>query len=115
MFEVERDGHGTRKITKLNLLNILQELIGTSLRTDVGITNDLWIETLERHGKWENIKFCFLQDIILSDQKCQEFMSDGLLDISNGLKMTSKGLILLDHILPYIFISLEKNLSIFLE
>lgn len=112
MFEVEKYGHGTRKTTTLDLVTILQELIGTSLRTNAGISNILWKDTFNRHCKNRNSKFSTLKDIILSDEKCTGFHLNGLIDLNNGLQMTPKGLMLLDHILPYICNSLENNLNV---
>ncbi len=111
MFEVENYGHGTRKTTTLSLLTILQELIGTALRTNVGISNSLWKETFTRHCGNENSKFFTFEDIILSDEKCKGFLSHGFMDLTNGLQMTPKGLMLLDYILPYICHSMENKLN----
>ena len=116
MIEVERFGHGTRKVEFLtNPETILSELLATSLRTRDGLTEEIWIRT------WSILGHCNLTDfrtppfaigqLIESDEKCRSFLSEQILVLDKGLKLSPKGLNLLDYVLPYLINSLDSNLK----
>ena len=116
MFEVEKFGHGTRKIEHLKSPStILSELFATSLRTRIGLTEEMW------NGAWSklfenNLSECqkppiSIIDIVKSDDKCRTFLSENIFVTDDGLKLSRKGLNLLDFCLPYLINSLENNLS----
>jgi hypothetical protein len=116
MFEVEKFGHGTRKIELLKSpAAILSELFATSLRTRIGLTEETWNRVwskLFEHNLTErqNPPFSII-DVVESDEKCRTFLSENILVMDSGLKLSRKGLSLLDYALPYLINSLEANLS----
>ena len=115
MREVEVVGHGTRKIEYLSPINVLSELFVTTLRTDVGLTRDIWCSKLEDISSHleggdgvESIRSLTLKNVIECDPKCQKFIRSGTLILNgdNTLSMSSDGLKYLDHVLPYLINSL---------
>lgn len=44
MREVEREGHGTRSLRELTSVEVAIELLGSSLRTREGLSNEIWSE-----------------------------------------------------------------------
>jgi coproporphyrinogen III oxidase-like Fe-S oxidoreductase len=114
MIEVERFGHGTRKIEFLkNSETILSELLATSLRTRIGLTEEIWIRTWSKLGRYNLSEFhappFTLRQLVESDEKCRSFLSDEILVLDKGLKLSPKGLNLLDYVLPYLINSLNSN------
>ena len=116
MREVEVVGHGTRKIDHLSPINVLSELFATTLRTDVGLTRDIWCTKLDdissqlKVGYGESIRALTLKNVIECDPKCQKFITNGTLIVidDNTMRMSSDGLKYLDHVLPYLL----NNLSV---
>ena len=110
MREVEVVGHGTRKIDHLSPINVLSELFATALRTDVGLTRDIWCRKLDdissqlKGSNAISIRALTLKNVIECDPKCQKFITNGTLIVNgdNTLKMSSDGLKYLDHVLPYL-------------
>ena len=119
MLEVEKLGHGTRKVERFQeKFEILSELLATSLRTRFGLSPDLWTEIwskMFRNKLSESPKPPFeLFNLIESDEKCRTFFSDCYFepDLEKlGLVLSPKGLVLLDYVLPYLVNSLERNLT----
>ena len=113
MFEVDKHGHATRKIEFLKSPEIiLSELLATSLRTRSGLKETIWNETWSKMFQnnltlFDNPPF-LLSHLIESDEKCRSFMSENILVLENGLKLSSKGLNLLDFVLPYLMNSMES-------
>jgi coproporphyrinogen III oxidase-like Fe-S oxidoreductase len=116
MYEVDKNGHATRKIEILkNSEIILSELLATSLRTRNGLTETIWNQTWSKMFRnnltvFENPPF-LLSHLIDSDRKCRSFVSENILVLGNGLKLSPKGLNLLDFVLPYLINSLELCLK----
>lgn len=120
MFEVEKFGHGTRKLERLTTpKQILAELLATSLRTRMGVSCATWRKV------WARMFRCKVVDseeppfpafsLIENDEKCRSFLSDEIFEINfltKDVKLTRKGLNLLDHVLPYMINSLEAHLQI---
>ncbi len=119
MIEVERYGHGTRKIEFLkNPESILSELLATSLRTRIGLTEEIWIRTWSKLGRCHLSEFrtppFTLRQLVENDDKSRSFLFEQTLVLDkNGLKLSPKGLNLLDYVLPYLINSLDSNLKIF--
>ena len=113
--EVEIGGHGTRKIDNQSPIDVLSELFATTLRTDVGLTGDIWCRKMEdicsqiNAGRAEKLRTLTVKDVIECDPKCQKFVSNGTLIVKddNNLKMSSNGLKYLDHVLPYLLNNLR--------
>ena len=119
MREVEVVSHATRKIDYLSNEDVLSELLATSLRTNVGLTEDLWLSKINEitfdsrnYNKDESINFA-LKYIVENDEKCQRFLQNGtvIVDGENNLRMSQNGLKYLDHVLPYLLSSLHKHMS----
>ena len=88
--QVDKIGHGNRKVSKLSLLDAQLEYISTSLRTRVGATEDQW----EIYSSNKTLKETF-EGVI------DQGPFGSCLTYENGsLKMTPKGLNVLDLILP---------------
>ena len=116
MTEVERFGHGTRKVEFLtNPETILSELLATSLRTRDGLTEEIWIRTWSMLGRYHLTEFrtppFAIRQLIENDEKCRSFLSEQILVLDKGLKLSPKGLNLLDYVLPYLINSLDSNLK----
>ena len=110
---MDKNGHATRKVELLkNPEAILSEFFATSLRTRNGITEAIWHKiwsNLFRNNLTLNPNPPFrLSHLVESDEKCQSFVSENILVLENGLKLSSKGLNLLDFVLPYLINSLES-------
>ena len=118
MREVEIVGHGTRKIDPLSPKDVLSELFATSLRTDIGLTEKIWLYKLceiSIHSKnfIQNIDKLTLKSIVECDEKCKKFLDNGTLILSgdNNLKMSQSGVKYLDHVTPYLLNCLDKRIE----
>ena len=116
MREVELVGHGTRKIDNLTSKDVLSELLATSLRTDNGLTETVWLKKLDyisSHLNYcvEKIRTLSLKSVIEDDEKCLKFVENGTLILNgdNSLRLSPDGLKYLDHVLPYLINRLRKR------
>ena len=122
MREVEVVGHGTRKIDYLSSEDVMSELLATSLRTEIGLTEKIWLQKLReicdsKEDMKDNATELTLRSIIETDHKCDRFLENEtlILDGENNLRLSKNGLKYLDHVLPYLISSLYKcmnNLSL---
>ncbi|KAM4662571.1 radical S-adenosyl methionine domain-containing protein 1, mitochondrial-like isoform 1-T3 [Discoglossus pictus] len=91
MREVTQYGHGTRKVTVLSDLDILQETLVLGLRTDDGVTHEHWqrlAPSMSMHyvfGSSEEINFLQQEGLLVLDER--------------GLRCSWKGLAVLDSLL----------------
>ncbi|XP_053391651.1 radical S-adenosyl methionine domain-containing protein 1, mitochondrial-like [Mercenaria mercenaria] len=99
MFEVEKFGHATRKIISQSTKVRLEELLCLGLRTREGVTNVNWSKVID---------ISYLQSFG-SSERCQQFVEEGLLRFEqSGVRATSKGLLILDTILPHLLYELGQ-------
>lgn len=100
MREVESFGHATCKSVKLSHMDLLNELVVSGLRTDKGISNGTWMQFSRGSSLLEIFGNCAI---------LKSFCQDGLLEINcESMRVTDKGLDVLDSIIPNILIGLEK-------
>ena len=117
MREVEVTGHGTRKIDFLTPKDILSEILATGLRTENGISENIWLDKLQEvstHSKSYTPKILGLTlKSIVDGENCKKFFTNGslILSGSNNLRMSQSGLKYLDHILPYLVCSLYERMK----
>ena len=53
-----------------------------------------------------------LKDLVDGDQVCQQFLEDGLLELSEDyLKLSENGLALADYITPYVLANLKSKIQ----
>ena len=75
---------------------------GTSLRTSWGLEYDNFCRLFSDLS---------LDDLVIDDEKCQQFIQDGLLIISSdSLRLSEKGLALADFITPYVLHNLNRKI-----
>ena len=90
--EINKKGNGIKKITKQNRQDVLCEFISTAMRTKTGIESHMW-----------NI---FCPSLTLPEAfegKIDSFQDSGLLILTEkNLTATSRGLNILDYLLPYL-------------
>ena len=117
MREVEVTGHGTRKIDSLTPKDVLSEILATGLRTENGISENIWLHKLHEvstHSKsyTQKILELTLQSIV-DGENCKKFITNGSLILSgnNNLRLSQRGLKYLDHILPYLVCSLYERMK----
>lgn len=103
MYEVEKYGHGTRKITKLSKVDVLNELVLTSLRTSAGLQNS----NFEQFSGGVSLNEVFGDSLDVQDEE-----RTGFLEISpDYLRATDRGLIVLDSFVPDIINALNEYFS----
>ena len=99
MKEVEQNGHGTAKCEKQNDYDVLAELVATTLRTIWGF-----------EASWVNVD---LRSLICDDAALTSFLEDGQLVVDeNGLRLSDRGLLMADYIIPFVLSSLERQFYI---
>eukprot|EP00794_Sanderia_malayensis_P009360 gene9360-10347_t len=102
MQQVETNGDGIRKLTELFFLETLEELILQGMRS--------------KHGVDQTIFSMFSSGIQLNDllkyDSIKHLVSEEYIQVNfKGIRATSKGMSLLDSIVPEICIALEKLIS----
>ncbi|OWF47256.1 Radical S-adenosyl methionine domain-containing protein 1, mitochondrial [Mizuhopecten yessoensis] len=100
MFEVERDGHATRRVVEQTDIDILKELVALGLRTKEGVTQESWSERCPNH----TLRSVFEGPAVVS-LISQQFL---ILD-NRGLRTTRKGMPLLDAMLPDLILAIETK------
>ncbi|XP_033748642.1 radical S-adenosyl methionine domain-containing protein 1, mitochondrial-like isoform X2 [Pecten maximus] len=103
MFEVERDGHATRRIVEQTDKDILKELVAVGLRTKEGVTHMSWNLRCPDHTLWS----VFQGPTIASLINTQFIILD-----NRGLRTTKKGMAVLDAMLPDLIIAIENRFLI---
>ncbi|XP_077980008.1 radical S-adenosyl methionine domain-containing protein 1, mitochondrial-like [Glandiceps talaboti] len=99
MAEVEMFGHATRKTVTQTQTDILQEILLLGLRTMVGITDLRW----QQFSNGTSLQTVFADSGVLD-----EFIQNGLLQFSDHtLQATSRGLSVIDSILPDLLVGLQ--------
>nr|XP_033817382.1 radical S-adenosyl methionine domain-containing protein 1, mitochondrial [Geotrypetes seraphini] len=101
MREVISLGHGTRKRTEQSKLDVLEEVLVTGLRMDVGVTHEHWQQFMPNLTLWN--AFGTSQEVRALEE--QGFL---LLDDS-GLRCSWKGLAVLDSLLPTLLNQLQQS------
>ncbi|KAG8239663.1 hypothetical protein J437_LFUL013886 [Ladona fulva] len=105
MKEVQAVGHGTRLMRKQTKREVLEEVLSTGLRTAEGVTNRIWKDLYpqgitalcEHFSESPTTKWLFQNGYLTSTSGC--------------IRATWKGWKVLDHILPYLLIELNRVLS----
>ena len=98
MKEVEQNGHGTAKCEKQNDYDVLAELVATTLRTIWGFKAS-WVDNVD------------LRSLICDDAALTSFLEDGQLVVDeNRLRLSDRGLLMADYIIPFVLSSLERQL-----
>ena len=111
MKEVERFGHGTRKITAQSATDVLGELLATSLRTSDGLTAEVW------HHKLSDFGLCSdripLTSLVEGSHKLGQLIEDQLvITDQHQLRLSKTGLNVADFVIPYLLNSLNKVLDL---
>ena len=96
MNEVERAGHGVRRVRNIERRDSLKELLATGLRTRVGVAG----------SDWARISGGTLQLESLFDRARPLHL--GLEMSQGGLRLAEEQISVLDHILPYLFNCLDE-------
>ncbi|KAJ8022680.1 Radical S-adenosyl methionine domain-containing protein 1, mitochondrial [Holothuria leucospilota] len=100
MCEVEKYGHGTRKITRLSKVDVLNELVLTGLRTSEGLENS----NFEQLSGGVSLHEVFGDSMVV-----QDLDRTGFLEVTpEYLRVTDRGLIVLDSFVPDIINALNK-------
>ncbi|XP_066474156.1 radical S-adenosyl methionine domain-containing protein 1, mitochondrial isoform X1 [Tiliqua scincoides] len=100
MKEVFAFGHGTRKRTELNTLDILEEILMMGLRMDVGITHQHWLQFAPGLSLW---------DVFGESEEVKQLVEQGLLLLDNrGLRCSWRGLAVLDSLLLTLLPQLQQ-------
>ena len=74
-------------------------------RTSDGLTHKLWRES-EVGSK------CSLWDLVNCTDSCEDFVASGVLLLNrDGLRLSSDGLKLADHVIPYLLANLIEKLN----
>lgn len=103
MLEVEKFGHGTRKIQTQTKLEQLQELIIVGMRMINGIDTSLWDRHCDSHS---------LMDIFGGSSDIQNLIDMDLLHLDKrGIRATRKGIMVLDSVTPYLIEVLTTKLE----
>lgn len=106
MKEVETRGHATRKQVPQTKFEILEEVLMLGLRTADGLPNEKW-QTFSPFGKSLSL-YCAFKD----SKDVQDLVKSDLLVLNErGIKATSKGLSVVDSIIPMLLLHLEKSAS----
>lgn len=94
-------GHGTRRIEELSPIDVGSELLATALRTSDGLTHELW-------GDSALGSKCSLWDLVNCSHSCEDFIASGVLVLNSrdGLSLSSNGLKLADHVVPFLLANL---------
>ncbi|NXK09358.1 RSAD1 protein, partial [Herpetotheres cachinnans] len=101
MREVQSQGHGTRKRVVLSPLEQLEEVLALGLRTDEGITHELW-------GHFS--PHLSLQAAFGAPGEAKALQQQGWLVLDGGgLRCTWEGLALLDSLLPDLLCQLQRR------
>lgn len=102
MKEVEQKGHGTAKREKQTNFDVLTELIATSLRTIWGLESHAWTSLVGQPS---------LHSLICDNDILASFKEDGqLLVDENGIRLSERGLLMADYIIPFVLSSLKRQL-----
>ena len=74
-------------------------------RTSDGLTHELWRES--------DVGFkCSLWDLVNCTDFCEDFIASGVLLLNrDGLRLSSDGLKLADHVIPYLLANLIEKLN----
>jgi coproporphyrinogen III oxidase-like Fe-S oxidoreductase len=103
MRAVETFGHGTRKVTEQQPLDIFDEVLSASLRTRWGMESSTWAQV--------GLPLT-LSDVVSDDEVCQSFISNGTLVSTSGcLRLSEQGLRLADHVIPSLMANVRKKLQ----
>ena len=96
-------GHGIRKVVYQSRYDIATELLCSAFRTSWGLESDNWRNLCPEIS---------LKDLVDGDQVCQQFLEDGLLELSEDyLKLSENGLALADYITPYVLANLKSKIQ----
>ncbi|KAI0210960.1 Radical S-adenosyl methionine domain-containing protein 1, mitochondrial [Lamellibrachia satsuma] len=100
MYEVEKYGHATRRAVPQSQLDILQEILMLGLRTKIGIPSERWL----RFSCGPT-----LQEVFSNTYMVQLLQKEGFLVLGDrGLRTTSRGLNVVDSIVPELLNVLNK-------
>lgn len=103
MKEVEQKGHGTAKREKQTNFDVLAELIATSMRTIWGLESRAWTSLVGLQPS--------LHSLICDNDILASFKEDGqLLVDENGIRLSERGLLMADYIIPFVLSSLKRQL-----
>ncbi|XP_052240034.1 radical S-adenosyl methionine domain-containing protein 1, mitochondrial-like isoform X2 [Dreissena polymorpha] len=104
MFEVEKYGHATRKVTQLSTKDRLEEFLCQGLRTREGITHKDWLLLSPPLD---------LVNLFQSNKRLTNILDMGYLVIDQqGLRATPSGILVLDSVLPYLLVALSDVMEV---